>query len=661
MSAFARCLSKRALFIPRTSLRAFHSPYVVLRDSPLTAPPPPSSAVLSMYEKQHDHPAEPFVTYAGTRTYVVSEPDASAKYYQVPSGAYPMLAPYVDFASTEASSIAGAQMSSTSSRSHTHSATVRTRGSSVVSASGSSGTGMANQDSRNPLSTVDVAGGRRVCCCLATTMTLLIPLGPIISTTHSPPFLRRSHYPDSHVATVVKAIMKAKRIVVICGAGISVQAGIPDFRSPEGLFKSIKRGNPREALASGKELFDASVFNSEHSTTLFYKMIARLSELSEAAKPTAFHDLLRKLDDSGRLLRVYTQNIDAIELKCGLSFGIPEFDDRRSSKYKSKSTTSSGDATTLDFGPHRSGTSLDAPATGPPGAPIDTPRCIPLHGTLRLLHCQACNRSFPLEDHLTSLLRGLPPECPECLKLERTRQLAGKRSRGVGKLRPSVVLYNEAHRDGEGVGQIVHKDLVGSSKGKGRSGADLLLVVGTSLRVPGTKRMVREFAKAVRCRGPSTLLTCHNSPASENSAVKAIYLNLDFPVPAREWEGVFDVWMQGDAQHFAELLNREIDEAAKSKELGIQRKRRRIGNPSDPTEEKESTSSNELDHTPSAYAGLPFSSEVPPQSAKSKRILPSQHMVSSTKLVIRIRSRRLRSLATAANRSFPSPASAPGT
>ena len=45
------------------------------------------------------------------------------------------------------------------------------------------------------------------------------------------------------------------------GAGISVQAGIPDFRSSDGLFKSIKRDNPRETMSSGKELFDASVFN----------------------------------------------------------------------------------------------------------------------------------------------------------------------------------------------------------------------------------------------------------------------------------------------------------------------------------------------------------------------------------------------------------------
>jgi len=40
-----------------------------------------------------------------------------------------------------------------------------------------------------------------------------------------------------------------------------VQAGIPDFRSTEGLFQTLKRDNPKEAMTSGKELFDASVFN----------------------------------------------------------------------------------------------------------------------------------------------------------------------------------------------------------------------------------------------------------------------------------------------------------------------------------------------------------------------------------------------------------------
>lgn len=49
--------------------------------------------------------------------------------------------------------------------------------------------------------------------------------------------------------------------LVHIGAGISVQAGIPDFRSSDGLFQRIKRENPKDNLSSGKDLFDASVFS----------------------------------------------------------------------------------------------------------------------------------------------------------------------------------------------------------------------------------------------------------------------------------------------------------------------------------------------------------------------------------------------------------------
>lgn len=382
-----------------------------------------------------------------------------------------------------------------------------------------------------------------------------------------------------------------------------MQAGIPDFRSSEGLFQTLKRDNPRESLTSGKDLFDASVFNvsshslfittfcvsrvftflrmfirsinchipqSEHTTSLFCQMIAQLSELSQAALPTPFHQILRSLDERGKLLRVYTQNIDAIELKSGLSFGVPEFDARRKPRSKGKCSTSSDELATPT-------------QTRLPSPPDETPRCIPLHGTLQTLHCQTCTHTVPLEDHLPSLSSGTPPYCPECTVMEETRQLVGKRARGVGKLRPSVVLYNEAHKDGEGVGEVVRKDLVGGSKGKGRSGADLLLVVGTSLRVPGTKRIVREFSKAVRSRGnASGLATPSPSPQQtptldEDSSPKAIYLNLDFPAPTREWEGVFDAWIQGDAQSFAEILEKEIKKESRAKEAASDRKRKREG------------------------------------------------------------------------------------
>lgn len=319
---------------------------------------------------------------------------------------------------------------------------------------------------------------------------------------------------------------------------------------------------------------------------MFCQMIAQLYELSEFALPTSFHHLLRALDDRGRLLRVYTQNIDALERKCGLTFGVPEQDIKR---YKPRSSKGKSDS------PDESGPSIaiDPPQIRLPTPPIETPKCIPLHGTVQLMHCQICTHSFPLKDHLSALSAGKPPYCPECTALEETRQLIGKRSRGVGKLRPSVVLYNEMHKDGEEVGDVVRRDLIGSSKGKGRAGADLLLVVGTSLRVPGTKRIVREFSKAVHSRS-SPASTSQNEPSSsvmglatptpsprrspagdEDPPIKVVYLNLDFPVPTREWEGVFDVWIRGDAQAFAQIVHDEMEREEKAKEAASERKRRR--------------------------------------------------------------------------------------
>ncbi|KAJ7039637.1 DHS-like NAD/FAD-binding domain-containing protein [Mycena alexandri] len=408
-------------------------------------------------------------------------------------------------------------------------------------------------------------------------MTLFVPLDSSAGIPTSPSFLQIPTDPTVQLQKTIKAILKAKRIVIVCGAGISVKAGIPDFRSPEGLFQTLKRENPKEVLASGKDLFDASVFHSENTTSLFCQMIARLSELSTAAEPTPFHRLLRAMDDRGKLLRVYSQNIDGIEEKAGLSFGVPPFQEKRP---KPRTPKASKSPNAVVIGPEPLAIENVASTSRLPTPPAETPRCIPLHGTLQTVHCQICNHSFALIDHIVSLELGTPPACPECTAMEETRQLVGKRARGVGRLRPSVVLYNEAHKDGEGVGEAVRRDLLGVSKGKGRSGADLLLVVGTSLRVQGTKRMVREFAKAVRARGKDGAGSNRPSPSpatggTEEEPIKTVYLNLDFPVPTREWEGVFDAWLQGDAQVFAGILQAEIDKEARAKEAVSEKKRRK--------------------------------------------------------------------------------------
>ena len=89
------------------SNRAFHSPYAVLGDSPITAQSTSKEESISAaYEKHYDNYTEP-VYNSGLRTYVVSEPDAHSRHYQVPAGAYPISSPYINFAPTSAPDTSG--------------------------------------------------------------------------------------------------------------------------------------------------------------------------------------------------------------------------------------------------------------------------------------------------------------------------------------------------------------------------------------------------------------------------------------------------------------------------------------------------------------------------------------------------------------------------
>jgi NAD-dependent SIR2 family protein deacetylase len=284
-------------------------------------------------------------------------------------------------------------------------------------------------------------------------------------------------------------------------------------------------------------------------------MIAQLFELSTAATPTPFHRLLQTLDRQGKLLRVYTQNIDGIEFKSGLSLGLPEGGDRQK---RSSTDVSSQQEETISL--------KQSSSPGLCSVPGGTPICIPLHGTIHTLYCRACTSAFPLGDYLPSLKLGNLPNCPRCTVTEEMRICAGKRAHGVGKLRPNIVLYNEEHKDAELVGEVVLNDLV-----KGRKEADLVLVVGTSLKIPGTKRLVREFANAIHS---CSARTAGNAPSHSSKQIRAshrtditnnrwkskvLYLNLDFPRPMRDWGDIFDVWIHGDAQIFSEMLRGEIE------------------------------------------------------------------------------------------------------
>jgi len=76
---------------------------------------------------------------------------------------------------------------------------------------------------------------------------------------------------------------------------------------------------------------------------------------------------------------------------------------------------------------------------------------------------------------------------------------------------------------------------------------------------------------------PTPVPSPRRSPVStdEDAPITSIYLNLDFPVPTREWEGVFDIWVKGDAQDFANVVRERMETEARIKQAALERKRKR--------------------------------------------------------------------------------------
>jgi NAD-dependent histone deacetylase SIR2 len=283
---------------------------------------------------------------------------------------------------------------------------------------------------------------------------------------------------------IALALKKARKTVVVTGAGISCNAGIPDFRSTDGLYNMVKHLYPR-AVVKGKDLFDAVLFSNPTSVRVFFTFITQLRKSILKAESTATHKLIKMLKDKGRLLRCYTQNIDGLEKDLGLETGIDD-----------------------------NWRSLDV---------------VQLHGDIHSLKCMLCACQYAWTEASEQLLGGgEAPECPACSKAQAEREEKGKRCINIGHLRPNIVLYGEEHPNGELIGRCTSRDL--------RSKPDMLIIVGTSLKVTGIRKLVKDMAKAVKDR--DGLVVFVNNTGVSGSTWREI---IDYHVSADCDEWVNDV------------------------------------------------------------------------------------------------------------------------
>ncbi|KAJ2549503.1 NAD-dependent protein deacetylase sirtuin-2, partial [Coemansia sp. RSA 1836] len=104
---------------------------------------------------------------------------------------------------------------------------------------------------------------------------------------------------------------KAKRVIVMAGAGISTDAGIPDFRSPgTGLYDNLQQFN----LPHPEAIFSIDYFRRNPKP--FYVLAKEL--YPGQYLPTQSHFFVKLLAQKGLLLRHYTQNIDCLERSAGI-------------------------------------------------------------------------------------------------------------------------------------------------------------------------------------------------------------------------------------------------------------------------------------------------------------------------------------------------------
>lgn len=148
-------------------------------------------------------------------------------------------------------------------------------------------------------------------------------------------------------------VAESMRILAFTGAGLSTESGIPDFRSPGGIWD---RYDPSD--------FDfQKIVSSKRAREAYWRMSTEFFGSMKDALPNPAHHALKALEDTGRLAAIVTQNIDNLHQKAGSS-------------------------------PHK---------------------VIEIHGTAFSVSCLACGRRYSRDEIEARLAAGDPdPVCDAC-------------------------------------------------------------------------------------------------------------------------------------------------------------------------------------------------------------------------------------------------------
>ncbi len=157
---------------------------------------------------------------------------------------------------------------------------------------------------------------------------------------------------ETLIERVADLILGAKKVVVFTGAGVSTESGIPDFRSPGGIWD---RYEPDD--------FTYQKFVSSAENRKMHWQMLEEGSLTRAAEPNPAHLAIAELDRLGKLDCVVTQNIDFLHQRAG----------------------------------------------------VPAEKVFELHGNLQWAVCLKCGRRYPFEEvRALRELGEEDPACPEC-------------------------------------------------------------------------------------------------------------------------------------------------------------------------------------------------------------------------------------------------------
>lgn len=110
---------------------------------------------------------------------------------------------------------------------------------------------------------------------------------------------------DALTKKAAQIILDSQLTIALTGAGISVESGIPDFRSRGGLWD---RFDPEEY---------ATIYAFQNNPEKVWQMLKEMEQIVDNARPNAAHIGLAELEQMGLLKSVLTQNVDNLHQEAG--------------------------------------------------------------------------------------------------------------------------------------------------------------------------------------------------------------------------------------------------------------------------------------------------------------------------------------------------------